>query len=98
MLHLFHLVSISNLYLRFFLLLTALYYGRIQALENECMRKLFSIFYWEHITNAFVRKRVEMSVERQEPLLATVKRRNNGGLWIRYKAGQPAKDYHSRRR
>ena len=48
---------------------------KIKAFENKCLRKLLCIHYWEHKTNAYVRRRVESFVGPQEPLLATVKRR-----------------------
>ena len=48
---------------------------RLQAFENKCMRKMLQISYTEHRTNADVWNSVTLRVGRQEPLLATVKRR-----------------------
>ena len=48
---------------------------RIQAFEMKCFRKLLRISYREHRTNASVTSEVEDLVGKQEPLLATIKRR-----------------------
>jgi hypothetical protein len=48
---------------------------RIQAFEHKCFRKLLHISYKEHKTNDYVRQQVTTYVGKQEPLLATVKRR-----------------------
>ncbi|GFS04386.1 LINE-1 reverse transcriptase-like protein [Elysia marginata] len=48
---------------------------RIQAFENNCLRKLLRISYKDHVTNESVSELVVAYVGPQEPLLATVKRR-----------------------
>ena len=48
---------------------------RMQALETKCMRKLLRISYLEHKTNDWVRSKISFPVGPQEPLLATVRRR-----------------------
>ena len=48
---------------------------RIQAFETECLRKLLRISYLEYKTNDLVRSKINFLVDPQEPLLATVKRR-----------------------
>ena len=47
----------------------------IQAFEIKSMRKLHGICYLEHMTNDWVRSKINVLVGPQEPLLATVKRR-----------------------
>ena len=48
---------------------------RIQAFEYKCYRRLLRISYKDHKTNDFVRQKVTIYAGRQEPLLATVRRR-----------------------
>ena len=48
---------------------------RIEAFEHTCYRRLLCISYTEHRTNEFVRQQVTNDDDRQEPLIATVKRR-----------------------
>ncbi len=55
--------------------LTAYLETRIQAFEHKCFRKLLRISFTEHRTNEYVRQQVTNYAGRQEPLLATVKRR-----------------------
>ena len=55
--------------------LTADLSRRIKAFEHTCYRRVLHISYKEHRTNEFVRQQVTNYAGRQEPLLATVKRR-----------------------
>ena len=55
--------------------LTAETEKKIQAFEHKCLRKLLRISYLEHKTNDYVRRTVADMVGRQEPLIATIKRR-----------------------
>ena len=48
----------------------------MQTIETKCMRKLLRISRLVHNTNDWVRSKINFLVGPQEPLLATVKRRN----------------------
>ena len=48
---------------------------RLKAFENKCYRKMLRVSYTEHRTNEDVLEEVEARAGRQEPLLATAKRR-----------------------
>ena len=52
---------------------------RMEVFEIKCLRKLLRISYSEHKTNDWVRSKINFLVGSQEPLLATVKRRNLHG-------------------
>ena len=55
--------------------LTADLEKRIQAMENECYRRLVGISYTENHTNEYVWRQVNFLVGREERLLSTVGRR-----------------------
>ena len=59
---------------------------RIQASEYLCYRRLLSISYTEHRTNEFVGQQVTNHAGSEEPLLATVKRRELA--WYGHKSRQ----------
>ena len=48
----------------------------IQAFETKCLKTFLRISYLEHMTNDWVRSKINFLEDSQEPLLATVRRRN----------------------
>ena len=55
--------------------LTAELERRIQAFEMKCLRRILNINYRDRKTNEYVWQHIEAMAGKQEPLLATVKRR-----------------------
>ena len=53
---------------------------RIQTFKTKCLRKLLTIFYLEHKTNDWVRRRSNLPVGPREHLQATVKGRKRAWL------------------
>ena len=46
----------------------------VQAFETKCLRKLLRIFYLEHKTNDWVRRKIIFLLGQQEPLMVTINR------------------------